>query len=410
MNLLIINQPLNNRGDESAHKALLRALNKEYPSCNINVLFIGDNQDSINQFDVKLPNVRYINLHRVKAFNRFAIWGLKYNSCIFWKVHPTINKIINIYSKADYVICAPGGICMGGFQNWMHLFMLKLAKYLNKPLIYYGRSFGPFPTYTKSNRIFKKLSLEMLNYFSFLSIRDKKTEELAKELKLKYVSTVDTAFLDSPKVDLPAEINSQIGDKDYMVFVPNLLIWHYQYKNKITKENVIRFYKHVIDEINNLYPTLSIVMLPQTFNYGNFRGNDIIFFKEIQRETKNSSIIIVEDKYSSDIQQTIISKAKFLIGARYHSVVFAINNNIPFVALSYEHKITGLLMSLGKIDRLVDITNLSNNDNMNILEMVRKCLLELKADEKAQIMAKKIAFKSFENLTYFLSEKTHKLN
>lgn len=352
-----------------------------------------------------MSNVEYVNLHRVKAFDKFAIWGLKYNSCIFWKIHPTICKIIDIYKKADYIICAPGGICMGGFQNWMHLFMLKIAKYLNKPLIYYGRSFGPFPTLTKANRIFKKISLEMLNYFSFLSIRDKKTEELAKSLNLKYVSTVDTAFLDSPKVDLPAEIISQIGNKDYMVFVPNLLIWHYKYKNQITKETVISFYKYIIDEINHFYPTLNIVMLPQTFNYGTYLGDDINFFRDIQSEMKNSNIIVIEDKYSSDIQQTIISKAKFLIGARYHSVVFAINNNIPFVALSYEHKIKGLLMSLGKIDRLVDITNLSNNDNTYILEMVKKCLLNLRTDEEAQIRAKDIAYRCFEKLTILLSIK-----
>lgn len=404
MNLLIINQPLNNRGDESAHKALIRTLKNKYPNCNILVLFVGANNNSINQFDVKMSNVKYINLHRVKGCSKFATWGLEYNSSIFWKIHPTICKIIDIYKNADYIICAPGGICMGGFQNWIHLFMLKLAKYLNKPLIYYGRSFGPFPTSTKANRIFKKISLEMLSYFSFLSIRDKKTEELAKNLNLKYISTVDTAFLDSPKVVLPAEIISQIDNKDYMVFVPNVLIWHYKYKNQITKETVINFYKYIIDEINHLYPALKIVMLPQTFNYGTYLGDDINLFRDIQKERKNSNIIIVEDTYSSDIQQTIISKAKFLIGARYHSVVFAINNNIPFIALSYEHKIEGLLMALGKTDRLVDITNLSDNDNTHIIEAIRKCLLDLKKDDEAQKMAKNIAYKSFEKLTYFLSE------
>lgn len=57
--------------------------------------------------------------------------------------------------KADLIICAPGGICMGGFQDWNHLFYLQLAKYARKPLAYYGRSFGPFPITTKSNRDFK---------------------------------------------------------------------------------------------------------------------------------------------------------------------------------------------------------------------------------------------------------------
>ena len=35
----MVNQPLNNRGDESAHKALVRRLAKEYPNYEINVLF-----------------------------------------------------------------------------------------------------------------------------------------------------------------------------------------------------------------------------------------------------------------------------------------------------------------------------------------------------------------------------------
>lgn len=403
MNLLIINQPLNNRGDESAHKALIRSLKNKYPNCNILVLFIGENNDSVNQFDAKLPNVKYINLHRFKAFNRFAIWGLKYNCELLWKIHPTICKIINLYKKIDYVICAPGGICMGGFQNWMHVFMLKLAKLTNKPLIYYGRSFGPFPTNTKSNRIFKRLSLEMLNYISFLSIRDKKTEDLAKTLDLKYVSTVDTAFLDSPRIDLPSEISSQISNNDYMVFVPNSLIWHYQYKNKLSIKTVLDFYKGIVSEIIKKYPQINIVMLPQTFNYGSYLGDDINFFKDLKKEIHDSRIIILDDKYSSDIQQSIISKAKFVIGARYHSIVFAINNNVPFIALSYEHKIAGLLISLNKTDRMVDITGLSDSNSLYIIGFIKECLSKLEKDEKAQLKAKSIALTCFNKLSETIS-------
>ena len=40
MNILIVNQPLNNRGDESAHKGLVRRLSKQYPKAEINVLFV----------------------------------------------------------------------------------------------------------------------------------------------------------------------------------------------------------------------------------------------------------------------------------------------------------------------------------------------------------------------------------
>lgn len=402
MNILIINQPLNNRGDESAHKGLVRALCKKISNINIEVLFVGENQDSIDQFNVNLPNVKYINLHRFKAYNLLSILGLKYNIQLLWHIHPTIREVISIYKKADYIICAPGGICMGGFQNWMHLFALKLAKYLNKPLIYYGRSFGPFPSKTRNNRIFRKISMEMLNYFSFLSIRDKESEKLAKKLNINYITTVDSAFLDSPKVELPEEIKQVTINQKFMVFVPNSLIWHYHYKNRLTKVSVTQFYKQIVFLIRKLYPELNIVMLPQTFNFGTFLGDDIHFFKNLASEINDSHIIILKDKYSSDIQQTIISHAEFLIGARYHSIVFALNNNIPFVALSYEHKISGLLETLKKGDRIVDITGLSNGYNRNQINHVENLLKTLEKDKKSQEEAKNIAFKCFDRLQTYL--------
>ena len=50
MNILIINQPLNNRGDESAHKALVRSLLDRIPQAKMTVLWVGASQDSIDQF------------------------------------------------------------------------------------------------------------------------------------------------------------------------------------------------------------------------------------------------------------------------------------------------------------------------------------------------------------------------
>lgn len=388
MKILIVNQPLNNRGDESAHKGLLRTICREMPQCKITVLFVNGNPDSINQFNVHLPNVEYINLKAVKGFSRVAKIGLRYDMRWLWCLHPTISRVIRLYRNYDLVVCAPGGICMGGFQNWGHLFFLQVAKHLGKKLAYYGRSFGPFPVATSSNRKFKELSLEMLNYFSFLSIRDKKTETLARELNISYVSTVDSAFLDSPKVEIPKEIQSMIGTDPYMVFVPNLLIWHYAYKGKVSKETILSFYSQLTDCITKHYPSYKIVMLPQTFNNG--IGDDINLFREIEAIKKDSRIVVVPDRYSSDIQQTIISKAKFLVGARYHSVVFAINNNTPFVALSYEHKISGLLATLNKEYCMIDITKTFVNPTSikNTIALFDDKLQTLSDDKEAQAKAK----------------------
>jgi colanic acid/amylovoran biosynthesis protein len=361
MNILIINQPLNNRGDESAHKGLVRALVNAIPDCNIRVLFRDKgNGNSIDQYNVHLPNVEYVKV-RKHIGTQLAIYALKYRIYRLWSLHPTTRMELANFRWADWVICAPGGICMGGFQNWGHLCFLHMAKYTNKPLAYYGRSFGPFPTITNSNRLFKKLSLEMLDYFSFLSIRDRKTENLAKEIGVKYVSTVDSAFLDSSQALLDNQLIEKIGSDKYVVFVPNLLVWHYHYKQITTKQDVLVFFSRILEKYKEAYPKHKVVMLPQTFNNGTYELDDINFFKELKEFTHDDDIVIFDDNLSSDIQQAIIHKSAFVVGARYHSIVFAINQNVPFVALSYEHKIAGLLETLGKQSNMIDITHTFDN-------------------------------------------------
>ena len=56
MKLLIINQPLNNRGDESAHRALVRALHANLPNVEIRVLFWKCNEVSID-FELKVRKI-----------------------------------------------------------------------------------------------------------------------------------------------------------------------------------------------------------------------------------------------------------------------------------------------------------------------------------------------------------------
>ena len=136
MKILIVNQPLNNRGDESAHKALIRTMLSEMPTVSIRVLWVGANPDSVGQFAIIDKRVEYVNLKDIRGFHRIAITSLKHPTVYSLnKLHPTFRRLITYYKEADWVVCAPGGICMGGFQNWMHLFFLYLAKKMGKKRI-----------------------------------------------------------------------------------------------------------------------------------------------------------------------------------------------------------------------------------------------------------------------------------
>ena len=376
MEIVIINQPLNNRGDEAAHKSLIRSLNKEFKEAIINIIFVGSNQNSINQFTIKNSKNSYINIQAFKWHGPFVRIGLKYNLLkLFCLIHPSHRKVAKLIKTADVVICAPGGVCMGPYQNWGHLWFLRLALNLNKKLVYYSRSFGPFPITTKNQRTFRRISINTLKRIDFLSLRDNVSQSYADDLNLRYIKSIDTAFLDTPKVEIPENLNTEIG-KCYIVFVPNELTWHPQFKNiDITSLEI--FYLSIIRLLLDARKDVNIVMLPQLFNYKN--GNDIDYFRLLYKKIGNPRVKVISDQYSSDIQQAIISKSLYLIGARYHSVVFSINNQIPFTALSYEHKISGLLEMLELNSNLIDLSffletneEKRNHEITNALREVKK--------------------------------------
>ena len=59
-NILIVNQPIGNRGDESAHRALVRSLNKALPETKIVVLGFMDDKGAYDEFKVDHPNNEYV--------------------------------------------------------------------------------------------------------------------------------------------------------------------------------------------------------------------------------------------------------------------------------------------------------------------------------------------------------------
>lgn len=356
--IIIINQPSSNRGDEAAHRSLVRKINATLPEAKVEVIYTQESENTAKQMSVQGKSNSYsIIRFNVKGMNGFIPKLIvKYDLFFFVKIYTGYRKLFNKIKKADVVICAPGGICMGGFHNWNHLFFLGLAFYAKKDIIYYSRSIGPFPSTCKAFRIFNKRSLDLLRKMSFISLRDKKSMVIAQDLGVEFLSSIDTAFLDVPEAKIPFELKLKIGN-NYIIFVPNSLTWHPAFKS--ARQDVIdNFYLKVMDYLLDKFPTSNIVMLPQLFNTEN---SDFLYFEKLKNINKNDRVVVVDEKNGSDIQQKIISNAEFVIGARYHSIVFSINNEVPFVALNYEHKIAGLLEVLNLSKVKVDITNLGTD-------------------------------------------------
>lgn len=385
MKILLIDQPVRNRGDESAHKALVRRLAAEPAVERITVPYRYP-LEAMLPFMVKDEKVVYVHTPEDITYYRSRVYGVKKGWAFLWRLDPSVRRLLSLYEDADLVVSSPGGINLGGFKDWHHVFFLELARYLGKPLAYFGRSIGPFKDSDPDSSLFHQKADGLLDYMSFISLRDSESEKYVGERP--HVMTLDSAFLDSPKAAIPSEVNDYLGGSPYMVFVPNSLVWHYRYK-EVGIDRVRSFYIRMLSEIKKLYPSHKVIFLPQLYNGPTWIENDRLFFEEIASEED----LVASDEYSSDIQQAIIRGASFLVGARYHSVVFAINNDTPFVALSYEHKMSGLAAALGKGDRVVDITSAfdSKEDEASAIKEVSLRLKTLENDPAALAEAKRIA-------------------
>lgn len=405
MKIVVINQPMGNRGDESAHRALMWQLAKTYPSARIEMVSFLYSRNHVEDIKVESPNVDYtVLLGRMNA-GRILYLAYVLHTIAPLYLNADTRTLIRKIKKADLVINAPGGICMGGFQNWRHVEQILIAKHFKKPFAYLGRSIGPFSTETKANRLFKRRSLEAMHAFGFVSLRDSESLKIAGDLGITAVPTVDSAFLDSPQVKMPVRILKILNGKKYMVFVPNKLTWHYKF-SKISQTQVDSFYKSIISFILEKDPDLYIVMLPQLHTYG--RNDDKYYFSELMEGIGSERVELIDDMYGSDIQQNIISKAEYVVGARYHSIVFAINQAVPFVSLSYEHKMSGLLDSLRITHNIVDISEIFDNEcTVNkALKEVETIINNMSSDREVnkiwQQKAKSVAKNGFKKFTEYV--------
>lgn len=357
MRFVLINQPMFNRGDESAHKALVYALLQRFPNCTIEVLFTGRPQEAVNECKVNDTRITYTNLPVTKWYLRSYIRNTKRFLRVFWFFNPVVRNIVRRYRQADWVISSPGDKSLGSRYDWDHLFFVTLAEFVGCKVAYYGRSIGPFPDDSPSHFRFNNLSKKALRRARFISLRDPMSERIADSLGLEYHSTFDTAFLYTPLTGIPQDVKAEIGDGKYIVLVPNYLIDKAKdFKGPSSPLQVKLFFAELSRRILDQFPDCRLVMLPQLFCGTDYLSTDYSFFKDIQSQVGDSRIVVLPDTLISEYHQAVIAGAECVVGARYHSIVFAINNDVPFVTLNYEDRIMGMLESLGKQDRVVDIT------------------------------------------------------
>jgi len=311
---------------------------------------------------------------------------------------------IQEYFDADIIISTGGDVLTEDYGSpFSHFINLLFGILLNKPVVLYAESIGPFNK--KWNKIITKF---LFNRMSLITLREEISRKHLKELgidKAPIYVTADSAFLLKPaphqtieEIMLKEGIDK--SNKRLIGVSVSKIIARYGFlglkdnEGKYTK--YINLMSKVVDYlIENLNAT--IIFVPHVIEpWGN---DDRTVADDVINLVKNKdNCISIKREYTAEEIKGIIGKCDLFIGARMHATIASASMLVPTIAIAYSHKTHGIIgKMLGQEKYAVDIKNLDYaaliskiDDVYNNRDKIRKDL-ESKMDyvkERALLNAK----------------------
>lgn len=367
MNILLLCASWNNRGDESAIRAMIDELKILYPDAKFSFLVTRE----MLQFPYKNDNnvsVTIIHPHTKRTYLDIPFLLLSKGK---FALTSGMRSAIKTIKKADLVLHAPGGPTMGEIYPHMQFnafFNFFIARANKIPYGFYAPSMGPF-----NNKFKNYLRKKIYNNAQFIATREPISAEYAKKLNLnkEVTVTMDSAIqhkFDSDKYE------TQLEDyKDLKNFLNahkravGITITHLQWNSKYSSrpeiaKNIEKTFKDTIQYLtSNGY---GVIFIPQLFG----KDNDYDYMNEFMTE----NCFIIDDEHDCYFQQHIISKLHFVIGMRYHSNIFSAKMKTPFIAIPYEQKMSGFAKMIDMDKYCVDIETLSGENVISKINELEK--------------------------------------
>jgi colanic acid/amylovoran biosynthesis protein len=360
MNILVVNQHGENRGDEAAMRAMINSFEKEFMNVKFNIiaqfkdkgLKIEFNQD-VNILNMLMP------IHHAMGLGLYAVAKFFKIKLAFLLIDKT-KDIIEAYRTADMVVSAPGGPYFGDIyykHELVHWFYIWLSSLYKKPIFLYAPSAGPFNI--KLMNIIRK---HLYQKFSLICVREEISRKYLQDLLGRDVEVYLTADSALQETLIPYKKKIYFSGKSvylsekYIVAVSAI---KYKYPGE---NNVAEKQSHYTQTLLRCLEYIGgkkkchFLFFPQL--YGKVHS-DVPYLKQLGQElSAEISWEIVDPDFDSNIQRCLFGMANLCIASRYHPQIFAASSGVPGICIYYEHKALGFMSVLGMKDFAFDIRNL----------------------------------------------------
>lgn len=346
-----------NKGDAGIVIAMIEQLRKQFNNPEISLLTLypeidegkyGENIEILEPLiKVSAQSSKYFRvLHNIIGFIRTDF------QLLFHALTYTQKKL----GEADLIISCGGGYMQSfNLKHFLNDFILQYvqlfcAMKLKKDYVIFAQTVGPF------SKELRHIIEPIMNKAKIVLTRE--------EVSYKYVNdnfpkannklTADVAFLlNKEYVDYPIdESRCNIG----------VTVREWYFPNCANRERLREKYiSGVVDFIINRSKDnkIKFYIMPQCI--GPKTDNDLLISKEIYGRIKNEEHVIVVDADITPGQlKFLYSKMNYFIGTRMHSNIFALDENVPCLAISYDYKTNGIMKLAGMQDYVIDIKDVTS--------------------------------------------------
>jgi colanic acid/amylovoran biosynthesis protein len=286
--------------------------------------------------------------------------------------------LIDLYTEADLIIPVGGGYLMTNrrfgsiYRLGLLLHPLLLSKILLKPTVLYSQSVGPF--YRKIDKWM--LATTLKKTANLVIIREGISMELLKSMGVtNCVRSIDAGFLltSNHKATGRAKLHTPTRSIAIGVTARKWLAASDQraYEKAMAETLDYLVHKH------GAY----VVFIPQVT--AEFHGDDDRIVSEaiFSEMTEKEHALVLTENFGYREIKTIYDQLDFILGTRFHSVIFSLTSYVPAMAIEYEHKTSGIMQELGLSQWVIKIEDV----NPEALKYKMSNLIKKQASYKAHL-------------------------
>lgn len=277
-------------------------------------------------------------------------------------------SIIGKLKKSDAIVFGGGSLLQDITSKrsiYYYLFLIRLAKLMKNKVIMLSQGIGPLVSRKSKTAVAR--TLEHVNY---ITVRDKHSKEYLEELGVEgskiFLST-------DPVINLKASGPIKKNKEDQKKICFSLRNW----KNADVASKISKVAKKLTDD------GMKCFFIPFYYN------EDLLLIEQVEKSLKDQAVYFKE-RLSTSEAFDIIRDMDVMVGVRLHSLIFAAAANVPFVAVSYDHKVDHFANSVNmkvscKIDNIDEEQLYSEIKNKLENEEEEKLLLDKSVEKLREL-------------------------